>query len=298
MNVVEFNGWRRNACLSNGEMELIVTLEVGPRILRCGFAGKRNMFAEIAGQQGGRGEKEWMIRGGHRLWIAPELKPDTYELDNVPVRTEEIAGGIRTIQPAGPITGIARTMEICVDMKSNRASIRHVLRNEGKKPKTLSPWTPSVMSPGGEAVIPLPAKVPHTERLTHNQEWSIWSYTDLSDRRWKISPRYVRFSHDPALGPNKLGIAHREGWVGYLLDGFLFVKRFKWVEGAAYPDGGVNFETFACQDFLELESLGPLVTLKPGEEAVHDETWLMFRDVPRCGSDADLDRHVRALAAG
>jgi len=298
MKLVEFNGWRRNACLSNGRMELVVTLDVGPRILRCGFAGKRNMFAEMAGQQGGSREKEWMIRGGHRLWIAPEVEPDTYELDNVPVEMEEVPGGIRTRQPAGPVTGIAKTMEIRIDGSANRASIRHVLRNEGKKPRTLSPWTLSVMSPGGEAVIPLPPKVPHTERLTHNQEWSIWSYTDLSDRRWRISPGYVRFAHDAALGPNKLGIAHREGWVGYLLDGFLFVKKFKWVEGASYPDGGVNFETFACQDFLELESLGPLVTLRPGDETVHEETWLMFRDVPRCGSDSELDRHVRGPAAG
>ena len=297
MNRIEFNGWADCVSLSNEEIELVVTTAVGPRIVRVGFVGGKNLFAEIAGQQGGTGEDEWMIRGGHRLWLAPEVKPMTYELDNSPIEIEEIANGIRTRQPTGPLSGVTKTMAITLAPDSNDVTILHVLKNEGNRPIELAPWALSVMNTSGMAVIPLPAKISHTERLTHNQEWSLWGYTDFSDPRWTLGSRYILFRQDPQRGPNKLGLAHSEGWVGYLLDEFLFIKRFQRVEDASYPDAGMNFETFSNDEFLELESLGPLVALAPGESTTHEEKWSLHRGVASCKTEDDVDRHVRPLAA-
>lgn len=295
METVEFNGWQNNVRLSNGEAELIVTRDVGPRIIRFGFVGEKNLFAEIAGQQGTSGESEWMIRGGHRLWIAPEEEPKSYELDNSPIEIEETESGIRTSQEPGPIASVRKTMDISLAPDANEVTVVHGLKNEGAGEIQLAVWALSVMAVNGKAIIPLPAKIPHTERLTHNQEWSIWGYTDFSDPRWTLGSRYVFFSQDTTRGPNKLGIAHREGWVGYLLDGFLFVKQFERIEGAAYPDAGMNFETFSNEEFLEVETLGPLATLPPGETATHTEKWLLFRDVPACETEDDVDKHIRHL---
>jgi hypothetical protein len=292
MQTVEFNGWRNSVRLANREVELIATRDVGPRIARFGFVGQQNVMAEIPGQQGGSGESEWMIRGGHRLWIAPEEKPKTYEPDNAAIAVEEIRHGIRTLQPKGSLSGVSKTMKITLKPGANEVRIVHGLKNETDAPIRLSPWALTVMAPGGMAVIPLPAKIPHTDRLTHNQSWSIWSYTDMADPRWSFGSRYVLFRQDATRGPNKLGIAHREGWIGYLLGEFLFVKRFAWKEGAAYPDGGVNFETFSNHQMLELESLGPLKKLGPGKTVTHEERWSLFRGVPPCRSEDDIDRNV------
>ena len=264
MEQVSFNGWANCVRLANAEVEIIVTTAVGPRIIRCAFQGERNLFAEFAGQQGGGGEDEWMIRGGHRLWVAPEEQPKTYELDNEPIEVEAIENGVRTVQTPGPLSRVAKTMEITLAADRNEVVVMHKLTNRGDAPVSLAPWALSVMAPDGMAVIPRPAHIPHTDRLTHVQEWSLWGYTDLSDGRWTLGRRYVFFRQDRTLGPNKLGLAHREGWVGYLLDEFLFVKKFAWVDGARYPDGGVNFETFSNEAMLEVESLGPLVELAPG----------------------------------
>jgi len=295
METVEFNGWQNNVRLSNGEVELIVTKDVGPRVIRLGFVGKKNLFAEIEGQQGTSGEDEWMIRGGHRLWIAPEEEPKSYELDNAPIEIEEIDGGLRTLQEPGPIASVRKTMEISLAADRNEVTVLHGLTNEGEKEIELAVWALSVMAVNGQAIIPLPAKIPHTERLTHNQEWSIWGYTDFSDPRWTLGSRYVFFRQDTTRGPNKLGIAHREGWVGYQLDDFLFVKRFERVEGAEYPDAGMNFETFSNEEFLEVETLGPLTTLQPGETASHTERWSLYRDVPACETEEHVDKNILPL---
>jgi hypothetical protein len=270
-----------------------VTLDVGPRVIRCGFIGKRNLMAEMKPQLGGVGEREWKIRGGHRLWIAPEEKPLTYELDNGPVEVTGIAGGIRTRQDVGSLSGVRKSMDIRMEEKADAIRIRHVLRNEGRRAVDLAPWALSVMAPGGMAIIPLPAKIPHTERLTHNQQWSLWGYTDLSDPRWTIGTKYLFFRQDRRRGPSKLGIAHREGWVGYQLGEFVFIKELPWDEKALYPDGGMNFETFSNEDFLEVESLGPLVRLKPGQSVSHEERWSLYAGVPRCTREAQVDRFIR-----
>ncbi len=295
METIEFNGWKNVVRLANAEIELLIATDVGPRILRCGYIGEKNMFAEIAGQQGGAGEDEWMIRGGHRFWIAPEEKPKTYELDNSPIEIEEIPNGIRTIQPVGSISNVAKTMDIKLSAEDNSVEVIHTLENRSGGVVELAPWALSVMATDGMAVIPKPAMIPHTDRLTHNQEWSLWGYTDFTDPRWSLGSRYIFFRQDTKRGPNKLGLAHKEGWVAYLLDEFMFVKSFKWIDGAVYPDGGCNFETFSNEEFLEIESLGPLVSLEDGEKVSHSESWSMYRGIPHIETEEDADRHIKSI---
>ena len=289
---VGYAGWKRNVRLSDGKVDLILTTDIGPRIIRLGFMGAPNLFAELEGQMGGANEKEWLIRGGHRLWVAPEEKPKTYELDNGPIQVRRIRDGVRTIQPPGPLSGIQKTMAVRLIAGRNEIRVTHILTNCGRKRVRLAVWAFTAMAKNGMAVIPLPAKIPHTERLTHNQEWSLWGYTDFSDPRWTLGSRYLFLRQDPKRGPTKLGIAHREGWTAYVLKAGVFVKKFVRLEGKEYPDGGVNFETFTNEDFLEMESIGPLVSLAPGQSARHSETWQIFKRVPPIRSEADADRRV------
>ncbi|MDD5676489.1 MAG: hypothetical protein PHW60_00680 [Kiritimatiellae bacterium] len=320
IETVPYRGWKRTIRLTNGQVELIVTQDVGPRIVRFGFVGGQNVFGELPEQMGGTGEKEWMIRGGHRLWVAPEEKPKSYELDNAPVEIRKIPafapgatagrpGGIRAVQSPGSLTHVQKTMDITLARHRNEVTVVHRLTNKGRAAITLAPWALTVMAKRGVAIIPLPKKVPHADCFTPAQTWSLWSYTDLSDPRWTIGPRYILFRQDPKRAPNKIGLAHREGWVAYWRQGLLFIKSFSYRKGAHYPDGGVNFETYSNQRILELESLGPLVTLRPGQTATHTETWMLYRGVTRlgkalsqsrgaCRTEADIEKYVERHARG
>lgn len=302
LEIVPYAGWPRNVRLSNGAIELIVTLDVGPRIIRFGFAGGRNVFGQFTGRLGKHGETCWTLRGGHRLWVAPERKPQTYEPDNGPLDFEEIPGGIRTLEKPGSLTRIQKSLEIRLAPRGARVRVTHRLTNRGRKPVECAAWALSVMAPRCTAIIPLPKIVPHDAGVAPNQNWSIWRYTDLGDPRFRLGSRYMRLRHDPRRGPLKLGMAQREGWAAGLLDdGHLLVKVFKRSRDGIYPDGNVNFEIYADRRILELETLGRLVTLKPGESIRHDEEWALFGGVPFCRTERDVDRNVmprvrRALA--
>ncbi|MCF7838433.1 MAG: DUF4380 domain-containing protein [Candidatus Marinimicrobia bacterium] len=295
MERVSYGGWTDCVRLANGEVEAIVTGAVGPRVIRLGFIGQRNLFAQVPEQMGRQGESTWQIRGGHRFWLAPEDAEQTYELDNEPVACRAAPNGLTVSQPPGSRTHMAKQMRLTLDPRRNGFEVRHTLRNAGRRPVTWAPWALSVMAPGGQLIVPLPEKKPHPEHMLPNQQWILWPYTDLGDARWRIGPRYLTLRQNRRRGPNKLGLMHREGWVAYQLGEFVFIKEFACRAGADYPDGGVNFETFTNEWMLEVESLGPLVTLAPGRSVTHLERWRLHRGVPPCRTEQDLDRHIRPL---
>jgi len=80
---------------------------------------------------------------------------------------------------------------------------------------------------------------------------------------------------------------HR-GWCAWVRDRVVFIKPFGWEPWATYPDVGSNNELYAAGDYLEIETLGPLVTLAPGERTTHIERWFLFRDVDTGHSEREL----------
>jgi hypothetical protein len=87
------------------------------------------------------------------------------------------------------------------------------------------------------------------------------------------------------------------GWVAYLNSGVLFVKRFEYREGAVYPDRGTRYQTFSNEDMLEMETVGELATLAPGQFAELVESWELFGNVPPVTTEADVDRIILPLVS-
>src|SRR5579872_7261468 len=100
-----YKGWRNCYRITNGQVELIVTSDVGPRIIRYGFVGGQNLFKEFAEQLGKSGEKEFQLRGGDRVWKAPEDPVATWAPDNVAVQIEMTKSGLIATAPVEPLTG-------------------------------------------------------------------------------------------------------------------------------------------------------------------------------------------------
>src|SRR5262249_54312551 len=84
------HGRKNNTRPSNPDAELVITLDVGPRVISYKLTGGKNVFKEFSDQLGKSGEKDWVARGGHRLWTAPEDLTRTYAPDNGPVKYQEL----------------------------------------------------------------------------------------------------------------------------------------------------------------------------------------------------------------
>ena len=55
---IPFAGWKRNLQIKGPTTELVITLDVGPRIIRYAHHDARNAFVEMEEQLGGSGEGE------------------------------------------------------------------------------------------------------------------------------------------------------------------------------------------------------------------------------------------------
>lgn len=275
-------GWEHNLQLVNDSAELIISLDVGPRILSYKTPNTENVLKTYPEQLGKSEESEWMIRGGHRIWIAPEDEALTYVPDNLPVNYDLSAPNeVKLINSGVDPWHIKKEMTVSLADNTSEVTIVHRAINEGKEPIEIASWGLSVMVPGGLEIIPLPPLGVHPRDLLPNRFMVLWPYTNLTDPRWRFGESFITLRQTHTAGqPTKLGLAHKQKWIGYLTRDSLFLKIIDYKEGAAYPDMGCNFETFTNQDMLEIESLSPLKKVAPGESVSHTERWHLFGEIP------------------
>jgi len=296
MERIAYGGWQNCIRLTNGTIELIATTDVGPRIIRFGFVNEQNLFKEYADQLGQTGGDEWRIYGGHRLWHAPENKPRTYAPDNGTIQSDWNGSRLLLRQPREATTGIVKEIEISMDANTNRVTVLHRLRNENAWEVELSVWALSVMAQGGRAICPQEPVIPHEEKLLPARPLVLWHYTDMRDPRWIWGTKYIQLRQDPdAKTSQKAGVLNTLGWAAYYLKDQLFLKRFPHIPGATYPDLGCNNEFFTYSEMLEVESLGPLTKIPPQGEAIHTETWYLYKLPGLTEDEKTIDEKVLPL---
>jgi hypothetical protein len=292
----EYQGWKNCYRVTNGEVELIVTADVGPRIIRFGFVGGENLFKEFSEQMGKGGEDKFQLRGGDRVWKAPEDPVATWAPDNVPVEIQVTRTGLIAREPIEPLTKLQKEIEVSMEPSGSNVQVSHRITNHTLFPLEFSAWALTMMAPGGTGVSGFPPRGHHPQNLEATNPLVMWAYTNLSDPRWKFTRKYLTLRQDPHGDPQKLGMFNPDTWVAYLLNGEAFVKRTKPDLSKPYPDFGCSFETFTNQDFLEIETLSPMTMVSPGETVELVEHWGLFRDVKvNQLTDEELDRVVLPL---
>jgi hypothetical protein len=248
---------------------VLVTVSAGPRVL--GLVGREGNLMAVLPESGldlpdgGR----FRLLGGHRLWAAPEVPAVTYQPDERPCAALEVEGGVRVEAPVDG-AGLAKAIE--VRRTASGWTVDHVLRNESAAPVEAAPWAITQLRPGGEAELPMAPAGPGPQA---DRALVLWPYTDPADPRIRIHRDAVRIRAEP--GPSlKVGAAPSEGRASYRFGGVVFEKRASVDPSAAYPDRGAAVQVYLCEEFCELETLGPLRVLEPGDSASHREEWRLL----------------------
>ncbi len=293
----EYKGWKNCYRVTNGEIEAIVTSDVGPRIIRFGFVGGQNLFKEYAEQLGKSGEATFQLRGGSRVWKAPEDPVATWAPDNVPVTIKVTPTGLIATAPVEPLTKLQKEIEISMEATGTRATVSNRITNHGLFELEFSPWVLTMMAQGGMMVSGFPPRGTHPQNLEVTNPLAMWAYTDLSDPRLKFTKKYLTLRQDPNnSNAQKLGTFNPETWAAYLLNGEAFVKRVKADPAKTYPDFGCSFETFTNNEFLEIETLGPMTKVLPEHTVEQTEQWGLYKNVkPAAITDDELTRVLQPL---
>lgn len=264
--------------LTNGHVELGVSTTFGPRITSFAEPGGENILAELGDLSIDLPDgRTFLLRGGHRLWAAPEVPEITYEPDNGPVSFVATAAGLELTQDASELVGIEKM--IAVTIADDAVVLTHTLTNRRREPLPVAPWAITQLVIGGTAIVPLHRDLADPHGYQPNASIAVWPYAGVNDSPFLMHNRLLLIEANRST-PTKIGTSLDRGWLAYVRNGLVFVKRSQHVRSGTYVDLNASGQCYCDADFLELETLGPLAVLQPGESTTHVESWELHRIDP------------------
>lgn len=277
-----FKDYGRVVSISNGVIEALVTVDLGPRIISFGYIGGQNFMCSDREGLGGLGDenyesffgkgRKWENFGGHRIWLSPESYPETYLPDDRKVEYTVTENGALFTPLADTQVGVQKSMELKMDKDDANLQVVMRVKNISNEDKEFAIWSLSVCDRDGTLILP-------TNRndtvLLPNRIVSVWPYTDMSNDRLYWGDRYITLRQDGSYDkPIKIGVDLNCGTAYYVKGDEIFYKNYNTNHpDGTYPDGGCSFETYTNKLMLEFETLGELKRVAPGETSEHIEAW-------------------------
>ena len=265
--------------LRTATLRLVAITAKGPRIAFWGRPGGKNLLLWKPGKYR-RGK--WDLMGGHRLWAArpgADEAEETYAVDNSPC-TVDIGPRSFTVTGAlDPVQKLRRGFTITA-LVGDRVIIDHFVRNESDMLWSGGLWALTCTVPAARSTYTLPLG-----------DGSAWDYaTIIAFRTWGgghggvgFADEQFKFTRDamvlkPSGRENKRMLKADAGILAWHnpVQQLVFAKRSFFLPQGNYPLG-TNLALYVGPEnfMVEMETMGPAETLKPGEVLHHAETWLL-----------------------
>jgi len=280
--------------LENDEIEVLVTAEVGPRIIYFAAKGGENLFfnddndanvdrspflKELFGE-----EAEYHFYGGHRMWLAPQYQVHTESPDNEPCEVEIIGNAVTLTCPEAKVIGFISSMKVEIDDNKPEIKVTCSFTNTSDEPKKNAVWQITQCPNGGVGFYPFlpPFKMrkPFNEMTLADFSQPILPSTSLvmflgslADPRLKIDDDYITLStSNEKQRPIKIGMPQKQGFAMFANKGYMLRFDFEHKPYGEYTDYSCSFESYTSPAFTEVEVLGELLEYKKGETISHTET--------------------------
>lgn len=265
--------------LRTSSLRVVALVAKGPRIAFWGRPGGDNLLLWKPGKYF-RGN--WELMGGHRLWSArpgADEAEETYATDNQSCTVKVSAHGFTVTGALDPAQKTRRGITVTATA-DGRITLDHFLRNESDMLWSGGLWALTCTVPSKKSTYTVPLG-----------DGSSWDYTTIvAFRTWGGGHGGVGFA-DPQFRCTKdalvLKPSGRENKRMLKADAGIIAwhdpaKKLLFAKHAAYdPAGNYPLDTNLAlyvgpKNFMvEMETMGPSATLKPGQALKHRETWLL-----------------------
>jgi hypothetical protein len=274
---LDYHGWSECYRMSNGNVDLIYVPQIG-RLMRFGYVGGPNFIWEnpkLAGQSQDSDfpGKDWMNFGGDKLWPAPQDRwgwPPDPVIDAGQAEVKVLPNGrLRIIGKASKKHGIRFIREISLDPKLPVVNIINIMENTSDMPQSWSIWEVCQVD------RPLWAGVPESKSGRFRSGHYAFKGNEPARGYLRKDNEQVRIMRNAKKGA-KIGSDSREGYAFAYKAGTDFAIKIDTTRGARYPDNGCIEEIWTNADpdqYVELEVLSPIRTLKPGERSSVKTRW-------------------------
>lgn len=261
--------------LEEGDIQIGIALDYGIRVRHLSIKGMDNLYYEQpADFSDGFGSADtWKLRGGHRLWLTPECD-DSYYPDDAPVSYTLKEDGVLIVQDVEPPLGIQKTLEITF-RPDGTVYLLHHFYNRNDHPIRGASWGVNSLDASGE--IEFRYAGGKKGDFYPGTVLALWGQTSLADPRLTFYPDRIHAKYMPISDYFKLGVYCPDGVATLESKGQRLTMGFGVPDIRTLPDQGCNFELYMHKMFLEMESLGSVTEIGPGESASHWESWKLER---------------------
>jgi len=288
---VDYHGWPGCYRMTNGTVDVVIVPQIA-RIMQYGPAGGEGLLfvnEPLTPEVRGASEPtDYPNYGGHKLWVAPQKTwnwPPDPALDRGPCRVEVLPdGALRMTGAPSPAAGVRFDRVLRLDPKGTRLQIEQTMTNVSAAPVTWAIWSVTQVTTDGTAVIPLEpgAQTRFVDDAQPAPEWR------------RVGDAYLLSAPDKS---QKLFAPGAPGWLAYRKGDRLLLKSFQ-VSKTAPPEPETPREVWVGTDgFMELEFVGPQVTLTPGQATTVTQEWRFFPLGADAATDEGLVRAAYRAAA-
>jgi hypothetical protein len=276
-----YHGWADSLFISNGMVKATIVPAIG-RVMQFGFAPEgRGPFWEnqaLDGQAPDPKSELWVNFGGDKTWPAPQddwpkLTPRKWPppptFDAVPLEAKVKDGTIELISPVDPHYGIRTRRIISLERGQPVMNIRTIYEKVDGKPVKVGVWVITQLGEPEKAAMILPAKSQYPEGYNKQME--------VLPQDLKREGRLISVTRDPKNSTKIGSDASTLIWMDK--DLYLQIDSPR-VARAEYPDQGSSAEIYTNPDplkYVELETLGPLHTMKVGDKIERTNRYTLMR---------------------
>lgn len=277
------------ALVSDGENDIAVTLDYGPRIVSVANRnGKSMIYNDV--------DDVYCRCHGHKMRLTLERSTNGVYCDDLPVRYSPMSDGVRFVQTITDPIALELYMDVVPSSETGGIMIVHSVLNKSNEDCKLSIYTETPFKPEGFVFVPQ-SNVPESEKPA--RVLTLWHGVKWTDPRLYIGDQYVFVSptNDTILHRLKTGSNNTAGWCGCTSGNSSFIIRYVHSRSALYPFSSCSSFATSCSDYMSIQTTSPFYRIAPGETARHVENWIM-PEVPLplvAGDEKGLDDFINSI---
>ena len=292
IDIKEINYKKYGKCLSikNNIVEIIITLEFGPRVVFWGYINGNNLLCE----------KDYNMnlnqQFGHYLWFSPRTTQKKYNDIISPVLYTILPDSINFTFTSEYNNKIELSMDVILATDVADVMIIHRAKNIAKETLSISLSAYTCLDDNG--ILILPQNTDIINNNIPNRCISLWSYSKINDNRVIYGDKYITIFHDTNLNDEfKIGINNKKGWACYYKNDLVFVKRYVHNQGARYPDFGCSMEAYCNSSDIVVNSISPFYITENNETLKHVENWSIFElpFKPQIRDENNIEKFINSL---
>ena len=274
-----YHGWTDSLLLNNGNVEAIIVPAVG-RVMQFHFVGEEDVFWESwqCRKPADPPAKEWANFGGDKSWPSPQSDwqkmigrgwPPPATFDSTPLEAHKQGGAVELISPVDPQYGIRVRRHIKLDSRQPILTITTTYEKVSGNPVKVGVGVITQMRDPQRAFVKVPS------RSKFPEGYVVLNFEKPQDAKVQDGLFSLTRSHE-----NRSQIGSDGSSMLWMNEKYALRIDSPRTPEAEYANQGSSSVIYTNSDpdaYIELETYGPLTTMKVGDKIERTNVYTLSR---------------------